>query len=305
LHAALRKVLGTHVAQKGSLVNADYLRFDFSHFSKMTEEEIRQVEEIVNEKIRENIPVVIRYMPKEEAMKTGAMALFGEKYGDVVRVVTMDETYSVELCGGTHVGSTGELGFFKIISEAAIAAGVRRIEAISGPVAEKYINEQLELVQQVKEALKHPKDAIKAIQSLNEENSELKKKLEKFEAAQLKTLRDALVAKVQPVNGINFIGEVTEVSSMDALKKLAFELKPLVPNHIIALASTFDGKAGVVLLFDEKAAQDKNLDASALIKQRIAPLIKGGGGGQKTLATAGGQDSSALHQVIDTIKSLL
>jgi alanyl-tRNA synthetase len=305
LHAALRKVLGAHVAQKGSLVNADYLRFDFSHFSKMTEEEIRQVEEIVNEKIRENIPVVIRYLPKEEAMKTGAMALFGEKYGDVVRVVTIDPNYSIELCGGTHVGATGELGFFKITSESAIAAGVRRIEAVSGLAAEKIINEQLQQFQQIKEALKNPKDILKALTTLTEENTSLKKQIEKFEQSQLKSLSNELAQKAQPFNGSNFIGEVVDVPNADALKRLAFELKQKVKNPVIALTSAINDKASVVLLFDEAISQEKNLDASAIIKQKIAPIIKGGGGGQKTLATAGGQDISALPQVIEAVKALL
>jgi len=305
LHAALRKVLGTHVAQKGSLVNADYLRFDFSHFSKMTEEEIRQVEEIVNEKIRENIPVVIRYLPKEEAMKTGAMALFGEKYGDVVRVVTIDPDYSIELCGGTHVGSTGELGFFKITSESAIAAGVRRIEAVSGLAAEKIINEHLQQFQQIKEVLKNPKDVLKAITTLGEENASLKKQIEKFEQSQIKSLSNELAQKAQPFNGSNFIGEVVDVPNADALKKLAFELKQKVKNPVIALTCAVNDKASVVLLFDEAVSREKNLDASAIIKQKIAPIIKGGGGGQKTLATAGGQDISALPKVIEAVKALL
>jgi alanyl-tRNA synthetase len=305
LHAALRKVLGTHVAQKGSLVNADYLRFDFSHFSKMTEEEIKQAEQIVNEKIRENVPVVIRYMPKEEAMKTGAMALFGEKYGDTVRVVTMNSDYSVELCGGTHVGSTGELGFFKITSESAIAAGVRRIEAVSGPAADKMINDQLQQFHQIKEALKNPKDVLKALTSLSDENASLKKQIEKFEQAQLKSLSNELAQKVQAINGYNFIGEVVEVSSADALKKLAFELKQKVQQPVIALTSSVEGKASVVLLFDDAISQQKGLDASAIIKQKIAPVIKGGGGGQKTLATAGGQDVSNLGKVIEAVKALL
>jgi alanyl-tRNA synthetase len=305
LHAALRKVLGSHVAQKGSLVNADYLRFDFSHFSKMTEKEITEVEAIVNEKIRENIPVVIRLMPKEEAMKTGAMALFGEKYGDVVRVVTMDPPYSVELCGGTHVGATGELGFFKIVSEAAIAAGVRRIEAVSGAAAEKMINEQLQQFHQIKEALKNPKDVLKAIVSTSEENVSLKKQIEKFELAQLRSLSTELSQKAQKIDGVDFIGEVVEVSNADALKKLAFELKQRVNTPVIALTASIEGKASVVLLFDDSVSQQKNLDASAIIKQKIAPLIKGGGGGQKTLATAGGQDASGLLKVIAAVKALL
>lgn len=305
LHAALRKVLGKHVAQKGSLVNADYLRFDFSHFSKMTDEEIRQVEEIVNEKIRENFAVVIRYLPKEEAVKTGAMALFGEKYGDVVRVVTINPDYSIELCGGTHVGATGELGFFKITSESAIAAGVRRIEAVSGLAAEKIINEQLQQLQQVKEALKNPKDVLKSVTTLAEENTSLKKQIEKFEQSQLKSLSSELAQKAQPINGSNFIGEVVDVPNADALKKLAFELKQKIKNPIIALACAVNEKASVVLLFDEAISKEKNLDASAIIKQKIAPIIKGGGGGQKTLATAGGQDISALPKVIEAVKALL
>jgi alanyl-tRNA synthetase len=302
LHASLRKILGSHVAQKGSLVNADYLRFDFSHFSKMTDEEIKEVEALVNQKIRDNIPVVIRQMPKEEAMQTGAMALFGEKYGDTVRVVTIDPSYSIELCGGTHVGFTGDLGFFKITSEGAIAAGVRRIEAVSGVAAENYIQEQFQLVQVIRDLLKNPKDIPRAISSLNEENSALKKQIEKLELTQLKSLRDALLQKIQSVKDVSFIGEIVEVNSADALKKLAFELKSFVSNHIIVLASAIDGKAQVVLLFDENIATAKNLDAAATIKQKIAPLIKGGGGGQKTIATAGGQNITELQRVIQAIK---
>ncbi len=305
LHAALRKVLGTHVAQKGSLVAADYLRFDFSHFSKLTDAEIGEVERLVNEKIRKNIPVIIRTVPKEEAVQSGAMALFGEKYGDLVRVVTIDPAYSIELCGGTHVGATGELGFFKIKSEAAVAAGVRRIEAISGLAAEQYIVEQFELVKNIREALKNPKDINKAIAALYDENAALKKSLESFESAQLRTLRDGLLQKAEAINGAQFIGDVVEVSSADALKKLAFDLKSSLSRPAIALASAIAGKAAVVLLFDEALAAEKGLDASALIKQTVAPLIKGGGGGQKTLATAGGQETGNLRQVIAAVKAAL
>jgi alanyl-tRNA synthetase len=211
----------------------------------------------------------------------------------------------VELCGGTHVGATGELGFFKISSESAVAAGVRRIEAISGMAAEESALEQFDLNQKIREALKQPKDLEKAIISLNEENASLKKQLEKFELQQLRALGESLAKKVLPINGINFIGAVTEVSNADALKKLAFDLKSRLQKPVIALAAAVEGKASIVLLFDEAVAAEKNLDASALIKQKISQLVKGGGGGQKTLATAGGQDISALHQVIDTVKSLL
>jgi alanyl-tRNA synthetase len=263
------------------------------------------VETIVNEKIRENIPVVIRYMPREEAMQSGAMALFGEKYGDTVRVVTMDSNYSVELCGGTHVGATGELGYFRIISETAIAAGVRRVEAISGAAAEQYARAQFDTLRQVRELLRNPADLSKALNALNEENAGLKRQLEKLEQVQLRTLADSLLKKLQIINGAGFIGELVETGSADSLKKLAFELKPKVPDHVIVLAASIEGKASVVLLIDETMVTLKGLDASALIKQKISPLIKGGGGGQKTLATAGGQDVSALHQVIETIKNLL
>ena len=305
LHAALRNVLGTHVAQKGSLVNADYLRFDFSHFSKMTAEEIAAVEKMVNEKIRENIPVVVRYMSKEEAMQSGAMALFGEKYGDVVRVVTIDPAYSVELCGGTHVGSTGELGFFKIASEGAVAAGVRRIEAISGLAAENLVQQQFDIVNSLRETLKNPKDLGKAILSLQEENAALRKQVEKFELAQLRQLRESLVQKGEVINGAEFIGAIVQVSGAEALKKLASDIKAHLPRPAIVLVANIDGKAQVVISFDEALVSEKGLDASALIKQKIAPLIKGGGGGQKSLATAGGQDVSALHEVIETVKTAL
>ncbi|HVX28408.1 MAG TPA: alanine--tRNA ligase [Parafilimonas sp.] len=311
LHAALRKVLGTHVQQKGSLVNAEHLRFDFSHFAKMTDEEIEKVEAIVNEKIRENIPVVIKQMPKEEALKLGAMALFGEKYGDVVRVVIIDPKYSVELCGGTHVGATGELGFFKIKLETSVAAGVRRIEAVSGNAAETLIQKEFEQMRSVREALKNPKDISKAIENLATENAELKKQLESFEAKQLQNTRNILMQRIQLINNISFIGEEVEVTNVDALKKLAFDLKHalIAEGHeglfFVVLVANIQGKASVAILIDDKLSADKNLDASKIIKQNIAPLIKGGGGGQKTLATAGGQDASNLEKVIEVVKGLL
>lgn len=305
LHAALRKVLGNHVAQKGSLVNEEHLRFDFSHFAKVTEEEMAKVEELVNEKIRANIPVVIKSMPKDEAMQLGAMALFGEKYGDVVRVVIMDPNYSVELCGGTHVGATGELGLFKLTSESAVAAGVRRVEAVCGEQALHYINEQAALIASVKETLKNPKDLLKAVENLQAENAELKKHVESMEARQLVIIRNELLQKDEIINSVNFIGDIVEVGNADALKKLCFDLKNHLRDHIAVLCANIGGKPFVAVGMSDTVAAAKNLDAGKIIKEHIAPLIKGGGGGQKTLATAGGQDISHLQQVIEKVKSLL
>ncbi|MBS1608065.1 MAG: alanine--tRNA ligase [Bacteroidetes bacterium] len=305
LHAALRKVLGTHVAQKGSLVNNEHLRFDFSHFAKMTNEEIAKVEELVNEKIRENIPVVITQMPKEEALKIGAMALFGEKYGDVVRVVVIDPDYSVELCGGTHVGATGELGFFKIKHESAVAAGVRRIEAISGKPAEEYITEQFKLVESIRESLKNPKDIYKTIENISNENAELKKKLERAEAKELVAIRNELLKKDEIINGVSFVGEIVPVHNADALKKICFDLKNNLHDHLVVLCANIDGKPFVAIGISDTVVTAKNLDAGKIIKEQVAPLIKGGGGGQKTLATAGGQDTSNLKEVIGKVKALL
>ncbi len=305
MHAALRKVLGTHVAQKGSLVNENNLRFDFSHFAKMTAEEMAQVEAMVNEKIRENQPVVIKSMSKDEAIAMGAMALFGEKYGDVVRVVVMDPNYSVELCGGTHVGNTGELGIFKLMHESAVAAGVRRVEAVCGATAEAYINEQLLSLHQVKEHLKNPKELLKSVEALALENNELKKKLERMEAKQLIGIRNELLLKKETINGAAFLGDMVEVSSADALKKLCFDLKNELQNYLVVLCANIDGKPQVAVMIDETLSAAKNLDAPQIIKMHVAGLIKGGGGGQKTLATAGGQDASNLPKVIDLLRGLL
>jgi len=237
--------------------------------------------------------------------------LFGEKYGDIVRVVIIDPHYSVELCGGTHVGATGELGFFKIKLETSVAAGVRRIEAVSGKPAETLIQQQFQQIDSIREALKNPKDISKAIENLSTENAELKKQLESFEAKQLQNTRNILMQRIQLVNNISFIGEQVEVSNADALKKLAFDLKHslIAEGHeglyFVTLVSNIQGKASVVIMIDDKLSADKNLDASKIIKQNIAPLIKGGGGGQKTLATAGGQDAGNLDKVIEVVKELL
>jgi alanyl-tRNA synthetase len=303
MHAALREVLGKHVAQKGSMVSDLNLRFDFSHFAKMTEEEILQVETIVNRKIRQNIPVIIKEMPKEEAMKTGAMALFGEKYGDVVRVVIMDENYSIELCGGTHVDSTGELNIFKITSEAAVAAGVRRIEALAGCKAESYIQSQLKTLEGIRLQFKNPKDIAKSIDHLLEEKNQLQKQLERIEAKVLSGIRQELVSKKQQIIGDTiFIGENIEVTNADALRKICTDLKnELQGNYLVCLTANIDGKACVAIAVHN----DSTLDAGKLIKEMVTPLIEGGGGGNKNLATAGGTNVNRLQDVLDKVKGLL
>ena len=305
LHAALRQVLGTHVAQKGSLVNAEALRFDFSHFAKVTDEEMAQVEAIVNEKIRENIPVVIRELPKEEALKLGAMALFGEKYGDVVRVVVIDPAYSVELCGGTHISSTGELGQFKFVSEGAVAAGVRRVEAVTGAKADAFVNEQLLQLKEIKAALKNPKEAVKAVETLLQDKASLEKQLEALEMEKLRALAASLRGQAEQINGINFLGQVVQVGSAEGLKQLSFQLKNDLTDHVLLFVANIGGKASVALTIDEKVVTAKGWEAPKFIKEYIAPLIKGGGGGQKTFATAGGQDTDKLDQVIAAVKKAI
>lgn len=304
LHAALRKVLGTHVTQKGSLVSPDVLRFDFSHFSKVTDEEIRNVELMVNDRIRQNIPVVIKEMPKEDALKLGAMALFGEKYGDNVRVVIIDPDYSVELCGGTHVANTGMIGVFTITSESAVAAGVRRIEALTGAVAMRYIGDRIGQFKYINELLK-TREPLKAIERLMEEKSALEKKLEGMEARHLVQLRNELLQKDEIVNGVNFVGDIVEVGNPDALKKLCFDLKSKLNDYVAVVCANIGGKPFVAIGISETVVAARQLDAGKIIKEIVAPIIKGGGGGQKNLATAGGQDAGNLLQVIHEVKKLL
>lgn len=306
LQAALQQVLGKHIAQKGSLNNADYMRFDFSHFAKVSDEEIAQVEKIVNQKIRQNIPVVIKSMPKDEALALGAMALFGEKYGDVVRVVIIDPNYSVELCGGTHVANTGELGIFKITSESAIAAGVRRIEALAGCKAESYIQAQLQTLNTIKAQFKNPKDLAKSIEDLLSEKTALQKQLEKLEAKALHSLAKELISQTEMHNGVTYLGKQIEVSSADSLRKLCFDLKgEFSGNYVVCLTANIGGKPHVAVLLSDEWMANHQIDAPTLIKNHIATLIKGGGGGQKNLATAGGQDISHLSEVPGIVKELL
>lgn len=301
LHAALRQVLGTHVEQKGSLVNEEYLRFDFSHFSKVTEEEIQQIETIVNRKIRENIIADIKEMSIDDARKLGAMALFGEKYGDVVRVVTFDKNYSIELCGGTHVPSTAQIGLFKIVSESAVASGIRRIEAITSLKAEQYFNEQLALIHDLKTLLKNPKDVLKSVQSLLDQNSEQQKQITSMLRDKAKGLKKELLDKKQHINGINFIAEKIELDSADAIKNLSFELRDQVDNLFMVLGADIKGKPSLSVIISDNLVKDKKLNAGEIIRE-IAKEILGGGGGQPFYATAGGTNSQGLGKALERAK---
>jgi alanyl-tRNA synthetase len=244
-------------------------------------------------------------MLKEEALAMGAMALFGEKYGDKVRVVIMDPNYSVELCGGTHVGHTGELGLFVTTAETAVAAGVRRIEALAGEAAMRYVGDEFRQLDQIREQFKNPKDILKAVAGLQEENAALKKHIEHLENRMLVGIRNELLQKDEIINNVSFVGQVIEVPHAEALKKICFDLRNNMHDHLVVLAANIGGKPSVAVGISDTVVAAKGLDAGKIIKEKVAPLIKGGGGGQKNLATAGGQDASKLKEVIEAVRSLL
>ncbi len=305
LHAALKQVLGSHVNQKGSLVNGEYLRFDFSHFAKVTDLELAEIEAIVNQKVRENIPLKEeRNVAYQVAINSGVTALFGEKYGEYVRVITFDDSFSKELCGGTHVKATGNIGYFKIITESAVAAGVRRIEAITGIGAENYINQQSLLIDQLKELLKNPKDIGKSIESLLDENSKLKKEIEKSVLEKSAGLKNELAKKAQNINGINFIAEKVALPNADAVKNLAYQLKDIVSDLFLVLAADFEGKPNITVMISENLVKDKGLNAGNIVRE-LAKEIQGGGGGQSFFATAGGKDVNGLDKVLEKAKSFI
>lgn len=298
LHAALKQVLGDHVQQKGSLVNEELLRFDFSHFSKMTEEEIARVESIVNAKIRENIALYEqRNVPIAEAKKQGATALFGEKYGDFVRVITFDPQFSVELCGGTHVSATGVIGLFKIVSESSIAAGVRRIEAITAKTAEDFVNSQLELIKEIGEMLKSPRDLKKSVETLVQERNELKKEIEFLHAQQAAAIKQQLIAAKEQRNGFNLIISQVKLPSAESLKKLAYELKNEVADVVVVLAAEIEDKPQIAVILQESLVDSLGLNAGQMVRD-LAKEIQGGGGGQPFFATAGGKDLAGLPKVV-------
>jgi alanyl-tRNA synthetase len=232
------------------------------------------------------------------------MALFGEKYGETVRVVIMDPAYSIELCGGTHVSSTGELGLFKFISEGAVAAGVRRIEAVTGAKALAYVNEQLQQLKDIKAILKNPKEPVKAFENLQQEKTNLEKQLAQVELEKVNELAASLKKQVAPINGVNFIGQVVKVGNADSLKQLGTALKN-IDNHVVVLAADVNGKASVALMIAESLVTARGWDAPKIIKEQVAPLIKGGGGGQKSFATAGGQETDKLQEVVEKVKALV
>lgn len=304
LHAALREVLGNHVQQKGSLVNDKVLRFDFSHFSKMTDDELSEIERIANAKIRENIELNEKLnVPIEEAKQLGAMALFGEKYGDFVRVVTFDSEYSVELCGGTHVSRTGNIGLLKIVSESSIATGVRRIEAVTSVEAEKYNKSKIALLTEVEEILKHPKDLRKTIENLVAENVSNQKKLDQLNQKQAGQLKRSMIDSVIEVNGKNLIFYAGEFPSADSLKQVAFDLKREVENLVLLVAAKIDNKPMLTVMLDEDLVKN-GMNANEIIR-KMATSIKGGGGGQPFYATAGGKDINGLDEALKIGKELV
>ncbi|MEJ8756570.1 alanine--tRNA ligase [Pontibacter sp. H259] len=309
LHAALRKVLGEHVQQKGSLVNEKVLRFDFSHFAKVEDAQIREIEHIVNERVRQSIPLEEqRNVPIAQAKEMGATALFGEKYGEYVRVIAFDREHSVELCGGTHVYNTGEIGYFKIVSESSVAAGVRRIEAVTAKIAEDFVQAQLDELHAVREVLNTQSNVSGAVQKLQDDNKALQKQLEQFELKQLSGLKDTLAQKVHQLNGVNLVAEQVEVSNADHLKKLAFDMRQVVDNLILVLAAEIDGKPQIAVMLSDNLVAEKNMNASQMVRE-LAKEIKGGGGGQPFYATAGGKDSSGLQAVpgkaVELVKSII
>ncbi len=287
------------------MVNSEYLRFDFSHFAKVTDDELAQIEAIVNEKVRENIGLKEeRNVPYQEAITSGVTALFGEKYGDFVRVITFDDQFSKELCGGTHIAATGHIGYFKIIAESAVAAGVRRIEAITGIAAENYINDQSRLVHQLKELLKNPKDISKSVESLLDENTRLKKEIEKSVLEKSSGLKDELAKKAELINGVNFIAQKVDLPNPEAIKNLAYQLKDIVPNMFLVLASSIDDKPGLTVMIAETLVKERNLNAGNIVRE-LAKEIKGGGGGQPFFATAGGSDASGLDKALEKARDFV
>lgn len=304
MHAALKQVLGEHVEQRGSLVDENRLRFDFSHFAKMTDEEIRKVESIVNHKIRENIVIdEKREVPIEQAKAMGAAALFGEKYGEFVRVITFDPDFSIEFCGGIHVPATGQIGMFKIISESAIAAGIRRIEAITANKVEELLYDQEALLNNFKEVLKNQKEPLKAAQTLMDEKKLLEKQLEEMKNEKVASLKFTLKNTAENIKGVNFIAYKLD-GDVQTAKNLAFQMKDIVDDLVLVIGNEAGGKANLTVLISENLTNDKGLNAGKIIRE-IAKEIQGGGGGQPHFATAGGKNPAGIDKALETARTIV
>jgi alanyl-tRNA synthetase len=305
MHAALHLILGHHATQKGQNVDDQRLRFDFNHFQKVSDAELREIEDMVNEKIRANIPLdENRNMPIEEARNSGAMMLFGEKYGDVVRMITFDPTFSRELCGGTHVQATGQIGLFKILSEGAVAAGVRRIEAITATHAEAFVRSELRELEAIRSILKSKGEAARAVATLQDENKELRKEIERLVAAQAFALKDGLIAKAETVNGVQFISARLTINDSAALKNLAAQIDNELGNAVIVFGAVINDKPMVMVTISKSLVEGKKLHAGNMVRE-LAKEIDGGGGGQANFASAGGKNAAGLDQAVAKAKELV
>src|SRR5690606_3395893 len=296
--AAMRSILGNHVTQKGSYLDDKVLRFDFSHFSKVSPEELERIEDLVNEKIR--LDIILdekRNVPIQEALQAGATATFGEKYGDYVRVITFEPGFSTELCGGTHVTSTGQIGLFKFLSEGSVSAGIRRVEAVAGESALSYIRQQEQTLAALKELLRHPKDLIKQTQSLLEERTTLAKKVEALQNEKIQLLKKQLIERAEDNKSFKLIVSKVDVPNADGLKKLSYDLKDEIPNLIAVLGAEIEGKPFLSVYIAEDLVKEAGLHAGQIVKE-LAKEIRGGGGGQPFFATAGGSDPSGLDRAL-------
>lgn len=305
MHAALRNILGTHVQQKGSLVNEDYLRFDFSHFQKLSSEEIKNIETLVNEKIRENIALEEkRHFPIEAAKQSGAMMLFGEKYGDYVRMITFDPGFSRELCGGCHVESTGNIGLFKIISETSVAAGIRRIEAVSSSKAEQYIRDQMDELNQIKTVFNNPPNIIQHIHHLLDENKSLHKQIQDFKEEQSLVLKDQLLARAERISGIQTLFCSIVLTDSKLVKSLIYQLGKELSPAILFFGFIENDKAQLMCYVSEELVKTNQYNASNWLKQ-VSKHIEGGGGGQAFFATAGGKNVAGIQTAIEAVKDIV
>ena len=302
LHYALRKVLGSHVEQKGSYVNDQRLRFDFSHPSKLSSEELRQVEKLVNSMIREDYHIEdFREIDIKQAQEMGAMALFGEKYGDKVRCVRFGE--SIELCGGTHASSTGRIGMISIVNETAVAAGVRRIEAVTGEVCEEHLNKIEDTLKEVQSLFAASPNIVNTIKKLIEDNNQLKSELDAFQKEKISSLYDSLQSQIKAENEVDVLSLNTSNLPADGVKDLAFRFRASNPRICFIGYGESEGKVNLTLMLGEEIVE-KGKDASKIIRE-VSKEIKGGGGGQKHFATAGGKDASGLEKAVELIKEII